>query len=165
MKVLLHADVPKLGYFGDIVEVKVGYARNYLIPQGIAVMPTKANIKAIEEERARKVEVRRLQREALVKAADRVAGAEVTIEANANEQGHLYGSITESMIAEALQRAGYEVKSSQVKMAEHFTMLGSFTVPLRFAEDLTTEVKVWVVREGQAVDSEQAPAESTETAE
>lgn len=162
MKVLLHADVPKLGYFGDVVEVKQGYARNYLLPQGVAVLPTRANIKSIEEERARKVEERRLARAELESAAARVNGVEITLSANANEQGHLYGSITEALVAAELQAQGHPVKTAQVKMTEHFNMLGSYPVSLRFTDDLTATIKVWVVREGQAVESTDASAEAGE---
>jgi len=87
MKLLLHADVPKLGYFGDVVEVKDGYARNYLLPQGLAVEPNETNIKAIEAERAQKAEERRLVRARLQKTCEQVNGAEVTIKALANEIG------------------------------------------------------------------------------
>ncbi len=150
MKLLLHADIPKLGHFGDVVEVAEGYARNYLLPQRKAVAPTESNIKEIEDERARKIEERRLAQEAMVKAAEKVNGAEVTISSVANEQGHLYGSVTEEDIARALQLEGFEVKTKQVQMSEHFRMLGSYNVNLRFTDELAAEVKVWVVRpEGQ----------------
>ena len=146
MKLLLHADVPDLGHFGDVVEVKTSYARNYLIPQRIAVQPTEENIKAIEAERAQKAEERRLAQAALAKAAEKVADAEITVTGSANDQGHLYGSVTEQHVAEALQKDGYDVQTKHVVMAEHFTMLGSYSVTLKFSKDLTTNIKVWVVR-------------------
>ena len=163
MKLLLHKDIPKLGYFGDVVEVSEGYARNYLLPQRLAAVPTDSNVKAIEEERALKVEGRRLAREALLKAAEKVNGVEITISANANEQGHLYGSVTEEDVARHLQEDGYEVARSQVVMSEHFNMLGTYKVTLRFSADVSSEIKVWVVRpEGQADESEpeQVPEQS-----
>ena len=163
MKLLLHKDIPKLGHFGDVVEVTEGYARNYLLPQRLAVVPTQSNIKAIEEDRARKVEERRLARDAVLKVSQKVDGVEITISAQANEQGHLYGSVTEHDIAEHLQQEGYEVASAQVVMDEHFRMLGIFNVKLRFANNVESVIKVWVVRpEGQAGESqpEQIPEPS-----
>jgi large subunit ribosomal protein L9 len=146
MKVLLHADVPKLGHFGDVVEVAEGYGRNYLLPQRLAVEPTSANVKAIQEERARQAEVRRLAREELLKVAEKVKGAQVTIVARANEQGHLFGSVTEETIAAALREQGFEVQNKHVVMNEHFRMLGSYDVKLRFDVDIEVDVKVGVVQ-------------------
>lgn len=146
MKVLLHTDIPELGYFGDVVEVKDGYARNYLIPQSLAVEPNEANIQRIAEERAAKAEVRRLAHEQLVKVAEGVNGAEVTIEALANEQGHLFGSVSENDVAEALRQKGFEVQAKQVKIAEHFRQLDTYQVTLHFAQDIEATVAVEVVR-------------------
>jgi len=155
MKVLLHVDVAKLGHFGDVVDVTDGYARNYLLPQQLAVVPTESNIKAVEEDRARKAEDRKLARDSLVKLAEKVNGAEVTISAKANEQGHLYGSVGPEDVAKALQEERFEVQLRHVVMNEHFTMLGPYSVKLRFTDDLEAEVKVWVVRpEGQVSESE-----------
>jgi len=145
MKLLLHADVPRLGHLGDVVEVSSGYARNYLLPQRLAVKPTQANIKAIEAERIRQMELRRLARQEKVNAAEKVDGAEVTIAALANEQGHLFGSVGEDDIAAALQAAGYEVKSTNVELSEHIRMLGTFDVKLQFGEDIGAAVTVQVV--------------------
>ena len=79
MKVLLHADIPKLGYFGDVVDVSEGYARNYLLPQGKAVAPSEGNLKEIEDERAHKAEERHLAKERVVKTAEEVNGAEGSV--------------------------------------------------------------------------------------
>jgi len=144
MKVLLHTDVEKLGYFGDVVEVSAGYARNYLLPQGLAVEPTEANLKAIEEERARKAEERRLAREQMEQACAKVNGTEITLTERANEQGHLFGSVTEEHIAEALRQAGFEVQTKQVQLEAHLRQVGDYTVTLRYAPDLTAEVTVHV---------------------
>ncbi len=145
MKLLLHADIAKLGYFGDVVEVKDGYARNYLLPQRLAVIPTDANVKAIEQERAAKVEQRRMAREAKVQAAAKVNGVTITISHKANEQGHLYGSVSAAEIARTLQEQSYEVKSDSIKLSEPINQLGQFVVTLRFAEDINAEVTVNVV--------------------
>ena len=153
MKLLLLADIPNLGYFGDVVEVKNGYGRNYLLPQQLATMPTESKIKAIEEERAQRAEERRMAREALEKVAAKVEGASITIESKANESGHLYGSVSEADIAKALQDAVYEVQTKHVDLGQHITEVGAYDVTLKFAADLTATVKVNVVVPGGASDS------------
>ena len=157
MKLLLHVDVPKLGYFGDVVEVAEGYGRNYLVPQGLAVEPTEANVKTIEADRAHKAEERRLVREQLERAAEKVNGAEITITARANEQGHLFGSVTEEHIAEALRDQGFEIQNKHVVLPEHLRMLGDYGVKLQFGPDLGVVVKLGVVRPTDQEDD--APSE------
>lgn len=158
MKVLLHADVEKLGYLGDVVDVADGYARNYLLPQGLAVEPLESNIKAIEQERARCAEERSLVRKELEKAAERVKDAHVVIAERANEQGHLFGSVGQTDIADALREKGFEVQDKHIVLSEHFRMLGTFDVTLKFADDLSVAVKVDVVQpEGQGDDNSTEP--------
>ncbi|MBN2063448.1 MAG: 50S ribosomal protein L9 [Sedimentisphaerales bacterium] len=150
MKLLLLEDVPSLGYFGDVVVVKNGYARNYLLPQQLATLPSESKIKEIEAERAKRAEERVLMREALVKVCEKVNEASVTIEANANPGGHLYGSVAEADIAKALQDAGFEVKAKQVAMSGHITQLGEYHVSLKLAHDLKAKITVNVVAPGAA---------------
>ncbi len=164
MKVLLHTDIPKLGYLGDVVEVSQGYAQNYLLPQKLAVKPTEDNVKAIEKDRALKTEQRRLVNEKLVKIADAVNEAKVTIEALANEQGHLFGSIAEQDIAEALQKKGFEVQAKHVAMSEHFRMLGTFEVKLNFAPDVKADVQVTVAQPTNQENDDQAKPEQSNAA-
>jgi len=161
MKVLLHQDVDGLGYLGDVVDVADGYARNYLLPQRLAVQPTQNNIKAIEQDRARQAEVRRLAREQLVKVAEGVNGTALVLEALANEQGHLFGSITDAEIAKALQDKGFEVQRRQVRLAEHLRLLGQYEVELRFAEDIGAKVQLEIVQ----VAGDQDAGEDSETAQ
>ena len=146
MKVLLHTDIPKVGYFGDVVDVADGYARNYLLPQNLAVEPNEANVQQIAEERASKAEERRLARAQLVKVAEAVNEAAVEIAALANEQGHLFGSVSEADVAEALRAKRFEVQTKQVAMSEHFRQLGSYEVNLHFGEGIDATVTVDVVR-------------------
>lgn len=145
MKVLLCNDVEKLGWFGDIVEVKTGYARNYLLPQRIAVVPTEANIKAIEDERAERSQKRKIVAERLVQVAERVDGAEVVIAAKANEQGHLFGSVSGKDIAANLREQGFEVPDNCVVTGEHIKDVGEHSAILKFSPELTATVKVIVV--------------------
>ena len=151
MKVLLNEDVEKLGWLGDIVEVKNGYARNYLIPQGLAVVPSEANIKALADEKTSRAEQRRLVREEKEKVAAQVEGAEVVLAAKANEQGHLFGSITEKDIAENLRGQGYAIADEMVKLDGHIKEVGTREVVLKVAGDLKAIVQVTVSAEDQAV--------------
>ena len=162
MKLLLHSDIPKLGHFGDVVEVADGYARNYLLPHGKAVVPTDANVKAIHQERSRRVEIRRLAHEEKVKAAAKVNGAAVTLRALANEQGHLFGSVGEEDIAAALRELGFEVQRGHVAIGEHFRMVGDYDVKLHFEEGVEAQVQVMVARpEDQESDDESEPSSET----
>jgi len=145
MKVLLRQDVPNLGVIGDIVEVGAGYARNYLLPQNLAVAPTAANLKRIEEE-AQQRELAAKQRLDTLKAlAAKLTGLSVTIKAKANEQGHLFGSVNEDNIVEALAAEGYKVDPPQVALAAPIRTLDKFRVPIRLAEGIEAEIDVWVV--------------------
>ncbi len=156
MKVLLHSDIDRLGYFGDVVEVADGYARNYLLPQGLAILPSEANLRAIQKEKAAQAEQRRLALEKLKKVADEVSGTEVVIQALANEQGHLFGSVSESDIAGRLQEKGFEVQTKHVRMPEHFRVVGEYEVKLHFGKDVDALVQVKVVRPTDAEDDRQS---------
>jgi len=147
MKVLLCEDIKKLGWLGDIVEVNEGYARNYLLPQGLAKVATEGNIRALAKEKAKRAEQRLRERRRIEKAVEAVEGAEAVLAARANEQGVLFGSITETMIAANLRAQGFEVADEIVKLPEHIKQLGTHNVTLRFADDLTATVRVVVVPE------------------
>ena len=147
MKVLLCEDIKKLGWLGDIVEVNTGYARNYLLPQGLARVATEGNIRALAKEKTKRAELRLRERRRIEKAAQAVDGAEAVLAARANEQGVLFGSVTEPMIAANLRAQGFEVADEVVKLPEHIKQLGTHDVTLRFTEDLTATVHVVVVPE------------------
>lgn len=155
MKLLLCNDVEKLGWLGDIVEVKEGYARNYLLPQGLAIVPTAANVKSLADEKARRSEARQLVRQQKERLVTSVQGAEVVLSGKANEQGHLFGSVTEHDIAENLRQQGFEVADEMVKMSGHIKELGTTEVTVRAAADLMATVRVVVVSQEQAVDATQ----------
>ena len=166
MKVLLCEDVKKLGWLGDIVEVSEGYARNHLLPQRLAKVATEANVKSIAQEKAKRAEQRLQERRRLEKAAQAVNGAEAVVAAKANEQGVLFGSISDSMIAANLRAQSFEVADEVVKLPEHIKQLGTHEVTLRFADDVTATVHVVVVPEqveasgeGEAAAAEAKPQE------
>ncbi len=158
MKVLLYEDIKRLGWLGDVVEVTEGYARNYLLPQGLAKVATEANIRAIAQEKAKRAEQRLREQKRVEKAAEAVDGAEAVLAARANEQGVLFGSVTEPMIAANLRAQGFEVADEIVKMPEHIKHVGTHDVTLRFAEELTATVHVVVVAE----QAEEPPKEEQE---
>jgi len=145
MKVLLCEDIDKLGWLGDIVEVKSGYARNYLLPCRLAIVPTEANLKSLAEEKTKRAQERITDRKRLELAVEAVDGAEAVIAAKANEQGHLFGSVTNSMIAENLRGQGFEVADEVVRLEGHIKEVGTSWVKLKFAEDLSATVNVIVV--------------------
>jgi large subunit ribosomal protein L9 len=149
MKVLLCEDISKLGWLGDVVEVNVGYARNYLLPQGLAKVATPASIRSIAEEKARRSEQRIEDSKRLENAAKAVDGAEAVMAAKANEQGHLFGSVNERQIAANLRAQGFEVADEIVQLPEHIKQIGTHAVKLKFAENVTATVNVVVVPEQQ----------------
>lgn len=163
MKVLLFEDVENLGWLGDIVTVKDGYARNYLLPHGLAGVPTEGNIKALADEKAKRAEQRKLQRQQQEELVGSITDAEVVIAAKANELGHLFGSVTERDIADNLRQQGFTIRDSMVKLpAGHLKELGTYEVTLKIAPDLTAPVRVVVVSQDQTVDAIEEETSTTE---
>ena len=149
MKVLLCEDIDRLGWLGDVVEVKTGYARNYLLPQGLAKVANESSIRAIAEEKARRAEQRKLEGKRLEEAVKAIEGAEVVLAAKANELGHLFGSVNERQIAANLREQGFEVRDEIVQLPEHIKEIGTHSVTLKFRDDLTATINVVVVPEQQ----------------
>jgi large subunit ribosomal protein L9 len=147
MKVLLCEDIKKLGWFGDIVEVNDGYARNYLLPQGLAKVASKESIRSIADEKAKRAEQRIEERKRFEDAAKAVEGAEAVVAAKANEQGHLYGSVTAEQIAANLREQGYLVANEIVHLHEHIKQVGTHTITLKFADNVTANINLVVVPE------------------
>ncbi|MDA1014864.1 MAG: 50S ribosomal protein L9 [Planctomycetota bacterium] len=145
VEVLLAEDVTELGKQGDIVRVKPGYARNYLLPQGFATVANEHNKRMVErhKQRLKDVEASRLRK--LRELADAISKYSVTLEANANDEGHLYGSIGQSDISAALKAAGYEVLPEHVKLEGPLRELGMYTIQIQLHAKVQKEVKVWVV--------------------
>jgi len=152
MKILLCEDVEELGYLGDIVEVKEGYARNYLLPHGLATAPSETNIKALADEKAARSEQRRLTRERLEAVAEAVSGAEAVVAAKANEQGHLFGSVAQHEIADNLRKQGFEITDKMVRMSEHIKEVGTHEVTLKIAPELKVKVSVIVVSQDETIE-------------
>jgi large subunit ribosomal protein L9 len=165
MKILLRRDIPNVGLAGEVVDVKQGYARNYLIPHYLGVEPTDANMKMVEEDKRRAEEERRLRRVEMEQKAEKLKEVEVTIAAACNPEGHLYGSVGPKEIAAALREQGHEVEPKQIQMNESIRHLDTVSVPVVFAESLSVEVKVWVVRESGGELEEELEEEKIEKQE
>src|ERR1700679_4098000 len=150
VKLLLKESLKNVGKVGDIVEVSPGYARNYLLPRDLAVEPTAGNVKKIE---ARRQEIERQERERIEQQAaliKQLEGVEVTLERRANEQGHLFGSVTATDIAKALQAQGFNINPDDLNLPGRLDRIEKYTVKIRFAEDLATDVKVWVAPDSES---------------
>lgn len=145
MELLLAHDVKDLGKAGDIVSVKAGYARNYLVPQGLALVPTDANVRRVEEDRKRREAEVTARKQRQAEAAAALEGTSVTVKAQANEQGHLFGSVDEKDIAEALQALGHKIDAGQIMLAEPIRQLDRFRVPVRLADGVEATIDLWVV--------------------
>ncbi len=151
MKVLLIKDVPKLGRAGDVKKVADGYGRNYLIPQGLAVLATPGALKQAERIRAQ-AEIRRARlNEELKELAQTLQGLTLVFHARAGETGKLYGSITPQDVAEAIQeKTRYEIRRQQIEM-QSIRTLGEHTAHVRLTVDLMPEIKIIVLREGESL--------------
>jgi large subunit ribosomal protein L9 len=144
VKLLLKESIKNVGRVGDIVEVSPGYARNYLLPRDLAVQPTPNNVKKVEERRKeieRQERERREQQERMIKQLE---GIEVHLERRANEQGHLFGSVTATDVAKGLQAQNFNVEPEDVNLPGKLDQVRDYTVTIKFAEDLKAEIKVWV---------------------
>jgi len=161
MELLLLEDVRKLGHIGDIVKVSAGYARNYLLPQRLATQPTEENIKAIADRRQAAAAARARKLKEFSELVQKMENVSVTIEAAANPEGTLYGSVGTKDIALALQKQGFPVLPEQVLLDTPIRTLDNRVLTLEFTEEISTQVKVWVVREGGAADVQ--PAEQPES--
>lgn len=148
MEVLLLEDVEKLGYEGDMVSVKPGYARNFLIPRGKAITATSSNKKMIEENRRQAAhKLQKLREEAEAKA-DQLNAIEVTISAKTGTTNKIFGSITTQQVTAALEEQGFDVDRRNVSLAGAINELGTYTAEVRIHRDVTASVTVNVVREG-----------------
>lgn len=142
VELLLTQTVENLGIVGDIVRVKSGYARNYLLPLQLAETPTEEKIEALKEQRAAaeaELLALRSQREGLI---DKLEGITVTLVRSCNDKGILYGSVTQRDIADALHEAGYGVDTRSIRLHNAIRRIGENSVPVQFEKDLRTEITV-----------------------
>ncbi|HEY4754793.1 MAG TPA: 50S ribosomal protein L9 [Ignavibacteriaceae bacterium] len=147
MKVILRKDHESLGKIGDVVEVKPGFARNFLLPRKIAYTALNSNLKALEEEK--KVYAKKEQQE-LVKS-EKLAGelekVSVTVPVQVGEEDKIFGTVTNQMIADALTEKGYEIDKRKIEIEESIKSLGIYGVNIKLHPKVNAKIKVWVVRE------------------
>lgn len=147
MKVILTETVPALGTIGAVVEVARGYARNYLIPQGKALEATPGNVGRFEARRSRLARLTAKEQEDAQALAARMAEVVLTISQRVGESDRLYGSVTNVMIAEALEAQGFAVDRKNLELPEPIKKLGTYQVTLRLAPEVKTQIQVEVVPE------------------
>jgi len=145
VQLLLIQSVQDLGRQGDVVEVKAGYANNYLLPQGLATVVTAHHKRMVDKHKARLLEIEKARLADLRSLADLLSKQSVTIEANANDEGHLYGSVGAPEIVAALKANDITLAANQVRLEGPLKELGLYTVKVHLHPDIETELKVWVV--------------------
>jgi large subunit ribosomal protein L9 len=145
VQLLLIHNVEHLGKQGDIIEVKPGFALNYLLPQGLATVATDHHKRMVEKhrEKLRAIELEKLS--SFRKQANELAAQSITIEANANDEGHLYGSVGPHEIVDALKGAGFTLATDQIRLEGPLKELGLYTVKVHLHSEVDASVKVWVV--------------------
>jgi large subunit ribosomal protein L9 len=163
-KILLRQDVDDLGARGEIVRVRAGYARNYLLPRKLAVEATTGNVKAIERERSALLKKEATERTTAEGQAEQMRSLVLEFKRKAGEQGALYGSVTSMDIAEALKERGYEIDRHRIHLREPIKRLGEFAVPLRLHREVTIDLQVKVVSEGEVIVGHMTPEQEAEVA-
>lgn len=146
-EVILRAEVENLGHAGDLVEVAPGYARNYLLPRGLAYVATEANKHRVAQEKKRYEEKLEQERAEATALAVRLEGLVLEFRAMAGDEDQLYGSISVADIADRLEALGFEIQRSQVKLDQPIKALGEYEVPLRLHPRVTQPIGVRVERE------------------
>ena len=164
-QVLLREDIDNLGARGEIVRVKAGYARNYLLPRSLAVEATASNVKQIEGERAALLKREVKDRSTAEGQADQLKALTLKFERKVGEAGVLYGSVTSMDIAQELKEQGYEIDRRKIVLREPIKRFGSYAVPLRLHRDVTVDLTVSVLGEGGVeVDVESLAGDSSAAA-
>jgi large subunit ribosomal protein L9 len=147
MKIILKKEIHKLGQAGDIVQVKNGYARNYLIPQGMAILATDSNMRVYQQDlKAQTQKALKGQQEAQ-EFADKLSQVSVTAAVQVGEEEKLFGSVTSQNIADLLKEIGHDIDRRKILLDEPIKALGVYDVPVKLHPEVTTHIKVWVVKE------------------
>ena len=162
--VLLREDIDHLGARGDIVRVKAGYARNYLLPRKLAVQATQSNVKQIEQERAALLKKEASERSTAESQADQMRRLRLEFQRKVGEHGVLYGSVTSMDIAEALKNKGYEIDRRRITLREAIKEKGEFSVNVRLHREVIIDIPVFVMDEGESAPVETAIAEPVSAA-
>ena len=147
MEVILRQAVDNLGHTGDIVKVSPGYARNFLLPRGLAYEATTGNKKRLEQERGRLEAAENERKGKASELATKIEQASLTFSARVGEEGKLFGSVGAADIAAELEKQGLHVEKRQVDLHEPIKALGVYRVPVRLHADVKPEVRVWVIKQ------------------
>ena len=147
MEVILRRAVENLGKPGDVVKVKNGYARNYLLPHNLAYEATPGNLKRIQQERARLEAAESQRRDSAQEIATKLEQVSLTFSARVGEEGKLFGSVTATDIAQQLEQQGFHVEKRQIDLHEPIKSLGVYRVPIRLHADVKPEIRVWVIKQ------------------
>ena len=148
MEVLLCDDVENLGQRGQVVRVRAGYGRNYLLPQGLAIEATSGNKRMIDEQRRVLAKREKRELDAAHGQADNLNGLEIQFSRRVGEHGALYGSVTALDILEALKERGYKIERRKIGLREPIKAVGEYEVPVKLHRDVSPKLKVVVQREG-----------------
>jgi large subunit ribosomal protein L9 len=157
--ILLREDVEHVGGRGELVRVKAGYARNYLLPQGLASLATKGNVKQIEQERSALLKKAAVEKETAQAQANQMSDIVLTFERKAGEQGTLFGSVTSMDIAEAIQAKGYEIDRRRIVLKDAIKETGEYSVKVKLHHAVSIDIPVTVTAEGGAVEAKAEKAE------
>ena len=160
MKVILTEEIRGLGTRGDIVSVKDGYARNFLLPKNLAREATPGNLKSIDQERKKWALLAQQEKDAAQKSAEQVKGIKITVSKRVGENGQLFGSVTANEIADALEAKGINVDKRRIELAHAIKSIGTHDVDVRLHRDVTAHIQVEVVPIGVERLEEEAPAEA-----
>ena len=145
IELLLIQNVDNVGRQGDVVEVRPGHANNFLLPQGLAIVATEHHKRMVEKHRAKLKEIEKARLGGLQSLADTIAQQSITIEANANDEGHLYGSVGAPEIVAALKASNIVVTDDQIRLQGPLKELGLYTVKVHLHQEIECDLKVWVV--------------------
>jgi large subunit ribosomal protein L9 len=147
MEIILRQAVENLGKPGDVVKVKPGYARNYLLPHGLAYEATPGNLKRIQQERDRLEAAENERRGTAQGLAERLEQVSLTFSARVGDEGKLFGSVTAADLAAQLEAQGFHIEKRQIDLHEPIKALGVYRVPIRLHADVKPEVRVWVIKQ------------------
>lgn len=147
MEVILRQAVEKLGHPGDIVKVSPGFARNYLLPRGIAYEATPGNRKRIAQEKSRLEAAESTRRNAAQELAAKLEEVSLTFSARVGEENKLFGSVTGADIAQQLEAQGFHIEKRQIELHDPIRALGVYRVPIKLHADVKPEIKVWVIKQ------------------
>lgn len=150
MKIILRKNVNKLGNIGDVVNVKNGYARNFLFPRELAYLATESALKTIEIEKRKMLSKLAKEREIAEQLAQELSNIQLSIPMKVTDEGNLYASVTNQLIVDKLQELNFTLDKKQILLDEPLKTLGVFDVKIKVHSDINTNIKVWVINENEA---------------